>query len=286
MYFDEDMLLDLRLHMLNKYVKKFVITESTYLHSGKKKKLNFDYKNFIKFKDKIEYIVVDQPPSGIKNILDQENLQIKNKKTLDNSIKRENNQRNCLFKGIKNANDNDIILISDLDEIPKLENFKYNNKITIFFQKIFYYKFNLMQPDFNWMGTRACQKKKLKKFQWLRNIKGKSYPLWRIDTLFSNNKYMNLNFINDGGWHFTSIKNPRDIHYKLSNFMHHLEFEESGLNIIDMEKMIKEKKILYDHSADKRKDKYTGKQSLIKVSNEMLPEYITANLSKYKNWFD
>ena len=60
MYFDEDLLLDLRLNMLDKYVKKFVITESTYLHSGKKK-LNFDYKNFTKFKDKIIYIVMTLP---------------------------------------------------------------------------------------------------------------------------------------------------------------------------------------------------------------------------------
>ena len=53
MYFDEDLLLDLRLNMLNKYVNKFVITESTFLHSGQRKKLNFDYKNFSKFKNKI-----------------------------------------------------------------------------------------------------------------------------------------------------------------------------------------------------------------------------------------
>ena len=49
MYFDEDLILDLRLNILNEHVKKFVITESTYLHSGRQKKLNFDYKNFPKF---------------------------------------------------------------------------------------------------------------------------------------------------------------------------------------------------------------------------------------------
>ena len=49
LFFDEDLLLDLRLNILDKYVKKFVITESTYLHSGKRKKLNFDIKNFLKF---------------------------------------------------------------------------------------------------------------------------------------------------------------------------------------------------------------------------------------------
>ena len=60
MYYDEDLLLDIRLNALNKYVKKFVITEATYTHNGSKKKLNFNIDKFDKFKDKIEYIVVDQ----------------------------------------------------------------------------------------------------------------------------------------------------------------------------------------------------------------------------------
>ena len=58
MYFDEDLLLDLRLNILDKFVKKFVIAESAYLHSGKKK-LNFDINKYSKFKDKIIYLVVD-----------------------------------------------------------------------------------------------------------------------------------------------------------------------------------------------------------------------------------
>ena len=164
MYFDEDLLLDLRLNILNKYVKKFVITESTFLHSGKEKKLNFDLKKFKKFKDKIVYIVVDTPPPGIEKIDSSDSILIKNKKILDNSLKRENNQRNKLFKGLNEANDDDLILSSDLDEIPNLTSFNFKNKITLFEQQVFYYKFNLMQPDFKWMGTRACKKSNLKSF--------------------------------------------------------------------------------------------------------------------------
>ena len=65
MYFDEDLLLDLRLNTLSKYVKKFVITEATYTHNGDKKKLLFDINNFKKFKDKIIYHIVDKQPSNI-----------------------------------------------------------------------------------------------------------------------------------------------------------------------------------------------------------------------------
>ena len=286
MYFDEDLLLDLRLNILNEHVKKFVITESTFLHSGKEKKLKFDYKNFIKFKDKITYIVVDSPPAGIQDISLDDDILVRNKKILDNSLKRENNQRNKLIDGLNNVQDDDVILCSDLDEIPNLSNFKLKNKITLFEQNVFYYKFNLMQPNFKWVGTRACKKKHLKWFQWLRNVKSKSYPFWRIDTLFSEKKYTNINIVKNGGWHFTSVKKPKDIFYKLSNFMHHLEFEESRLTLKDMEKMVSEKKILYDHSAKQQANKYTGHQSLIKTDDSYLPDYIRENKKKYKDWLD
>ena len=68
--------------------------------------------------------------------------------------------------------------------------------------------------------------------------------------------------------------------------MHHLEFEYSGLTLKDMEKMVTEKKILYDHTAKQEDDKYTGNQSLKKISSDLLPEYIFKNLNKYKNWID
>ena len=286
MYFDEDLILDLRLNILNKYVKKFIISESTFLHSGRKKKLNFDPKNFLKFKDKIEYIIVDQPPLGIEIINDNDSIEIKNKKILDNSLKRENNQRNMQIKGLKQVHDDDLILSSDLDEIPNLKKFIFKNKITLFEQDVFYYKFNLIQPNFKWIGTRACKKKELKNLQWLRNLKGRSYPFWRLDTLFSEKKYMNIDIVKNGGWHFTSIKKPEDIHYKLSNFMHHLEYEYSGLNQDDMRKMVKEKKILYDHSAKQEDEKYTGNQSLNKIDINLLPDYFKENIDKYKEWLD
>ena len=167
MYFDEDLLLDIRLNILNKYVKKFIITESTFLHSGKTKKLNFDINKFTKFKDKIIYIVVDKPPIGIEEINSSDSVFIKNKKILDNSLKRENNQRNRQIEGLEDADDSDLILSSDLDEIPNLKNFNFKNKITLFNQKVFYYKFNLMQPNFSWIGTRAC-KNILLGLQWLK----------------------------------------------------------------------------------------------------------------------
>ena len=62
MFFDENMMLDLRLNILNKFVDKFIICESIYNHNGERKKLNFDMKNFPKFKQKIDYVICDKLP--------------------------------------------------------------------------------------------------------------------------------------------------------------------------------------------------------------------------------
>ena len=68
MYFDEDVILDLRLHTLDRYVNTFVIAEATRDHAGKEKKLNFDIKNFSRFKDKIKYLVIDDLPINVKSV--------------------------------------------------------------------------------------------------------------------------------------------------------------------------------------------------------------------------
>ena len=285
MYFDENMLLDLRLNVLDQYVDKFIIVESKYLHSGKEKKLNFDIKNFTNYKNKIEYIILDKNPDKIELIEDADNKRSKEVKRLNNALKRENFQRNFIVNGLHEAADEDLILISDIDEIPELSKLKTIKKINMFVQKMIYYKFNLMQPNMNWCGTRACKKKYLISPQWLRNIKDKSYPFWRLDTIFSEKKFQNINFIQNGGWHFTSIKSPKDIFYKLSNFMHHHEFEESGLTENDMKKMVSEGVILYDHSVDKTANKYTGSQKLIKISDAELPKYLIKNKMNFKEWF-
>ena len=138
MYFDEDMILDLRFHVLNKFVKKFVVCESIYNHNGTKKKLNFNINNFKKFKDKIDYIILEDLPKNIESISPKDNEIKKNSKILTNALKRENYQRNGLLHGVSKADNEDLIIISDADEIPNLENFKIKNKLSFFIQKIFF----------------------------------------------------------------------------------------------------------------------------------------------------
>ena len=284
MFFDESMLLDLRLNILDKYVSKFVICESTFNHNGVKKKLNFDIKLFTKFKSKIDYIVLDKEPANLKIINEYDSSELKESKTLDNALIRENFQRNFALKKLHEVNDNDLILINDLDEIPDLKNFSYKNKITIFKQKMLYFKFNLVYKNLSWTGSKICKKKDLISPQWLRNIKTRKYPLWRLDIFFSKKKYNNIEIIENGGWHFTNIKTADEIHHKMKSFLHHFEYENSGLNPEMIEKLIKEKKALYNYNADQRENKWSNNTELEKINLEFLPDYINENLDKYQNW--
>tara|TARA_Y100000591_G_scaffold239261_1_gene209897 strand:+ start:198 stop:1079 length:882 start_codon:yes stop_codon:yes gene_type:complete len=284
MFFDENMLLDLRLNILDKYVSKFIICEATFNHNGESKKLNFDIKNFSKFKSKIEYIVLDKQPDNLRILNKDDDEKVKESKILDNALIRENFQRNFSHKKLKNCLDDDLILINDLDEIPNLENFKYQNKITIFKQKMLYFKLNLIYPNLSWSGSKICKMKDLLDPQWLRNIKTRKYSIWRFDILFSKKKYNKIQIIEDGGWHFTNIKTPKDIHHKMKNFLHHFEYENSGLGVEDIEKLIKERKPLYDYSVDQRKKKWATSSELVKINLDLLPNYILENEEKYKDW--
>ena len=287
MYFDEDMLLDIRLHALNKFVYKFIICESKYKHNGSKKKLNFDIKKFKKFKNKINYIILEDQPKNLHTINDNDEIGLKKNKIIDNGQKRETYQRNFSLTEIKKFSEEDLIMINDLDEIPNLNNFNYKKKITIFKQKMFYYKLNLEYPDFEWMGSKICKIKHLQSPQWLRSIKSKKYPIWRLDTFFSKKKYSNLEFVDSGGWHFTNIMTPEILDKKMRAFSHHLEYEESGYNPSKLSELIKNKKVLYNHAADKKDDnKWQEGVSLQTVSLEELPDYINENQVMFASWID
>ena len=195
MYHNEDVILDLRLNFLDKFVDFFVIVESEYNHKGEKKNLNFDINKFSNFKNKIRYFALNELPANIEKIKDTDPDGEKSRKYILNGYRRDHFQRNHIKDGIGDANPDDIILISDIDEIPELKNLNFKfikNKFILFNQRMCYYKFNLYQKNYNWVGTRACKKKNLLSPQWLRDIKPKSYPFWRLDVLFSTNKYMDI----------------------------------------------------------------------------------------------
>ena len=289
MFFDEEMLLDLRLNILDRFVDKFVIVESSYTHSGKEKKLIFDINKYSKFKEKINYIILKDPPKGIEKIDNNDSEGEISRKEILNALKRENLQRDTIFNGLKDADKNDWIIISDLDEIPDLTNINFNNiknKIIFFKQKVFYYKLNLELKTLRWIGTKACRKKHLKSPQWLRNIKDKIYPKWRIDILFAENKYNNIFFVENGGWHFSFVKKPEDIEKKLKSYLHHREYDIDPVGVDKIRNLIDSKSVIYDHRVDQTQYKFGGGQKLEKIDLEFLPRYISSNKEKYLDWLE
>ncbi len=260
-YWDEDFLLDIRLNILDKYVDYFVIVEGnkTWQNNSKKLRLNLD--NFQKFKDKIIYIPVEDMPDG------------------DNPYIRENYQRNAISRGLKNASDQDLVIISDLDEIPnpkKIELFEKKKRYAVFKQMHFYYKINLQsQINPHWYGSRICLKKYLKSPQWLRDLKFKKRPFWRFD------KFRLNNIIDNGGWHFCNLKSPEQLLYKYKNlcetndpYVFKEKIDEKYLNLEQIIKRI-------DSGLD-----IIGRDENYKpiILDNRFPDYIMNNKNKFKNW--
>jgi len=291
MFYDEELLLDIRLNILDQYVDFFVIVESEYFHNGGERKLKFDINKFKKFENKIIYIVHKNEPDGIINLNDKDNEDTKSYKLILNAHLRENDQRNHISEGLAKADNDDLILISDVDEIPNFNSIdlsKIANQIIIFEQDIFYYKFNRYLPNFKWFGTKACKKKKLISPQWLKNKKNKKFYFWRVDTFFSKNRYINKLFIQNGGWHFSNIKNANDLELKLKSYLHHRDYEVEELGYNKINELINSNKTIYDMFGDKKVKKYGDdkRRSLEKYDLKKLPEFIQYNLNKFKEWID
>ena len=258
-YFDEEHILDIRLNVLNEFVDFFVFVESTTDHQGKSKKLNFDLKKFKKFNNKIIYIVVDDTKEAIK------------RPHLGGESLVEQHQRNSITKGLKNCHEEDLIILSDVDEIPdltKLNQFNKKNKYFVFSQKAFAYKLNLFnKAENNWHGSKMCLRKNLKSPQWLRNLKFKKYPFWRVD------KESGLQIIENGGWHFAYLLDSEGISKKIQSFAHGEDNKEDNTDVNKIEK--KMSKLLHPtRGFELRK---------VEIDNSF-PKYIIDNKAKLKEW--
>ena len=259
-FFNEEHILDLRLNILNEFVDFFVFVESTTDHQGKPKKLNFDSKKFIKFNNKIVYIVVDDTEEAIK------------KPHIGGESLVEQHQRNSIMRGLKNCSDNDLIILSDVDEIPdpnKLNLFDKKSKYAVFSQKMFNYKINLLnETENNWHGSKICLKKNLKSPQWLRNLKFKKYPFWRLD------KPKNLQIIENGGWHFAYLQSPENISKKIKPFAHGEFNKPNFVNLKNIKEKINMGKDIFDRGISFKK---------VQI-DDSFPQYIVNNKEKFKEW--
>ena len=204
-FFNELDMLKIRLHVMSPIVDKFVISEATETFSGLKKPLYYEENKemFAEFADKIIHVVVDDTPEGFTH-------------------DRDTFQKNAVTRGLKDCTDDDIIIFSDLDEIPNpkkikeiLQDFK-EDKIYHFAQRLFYCYLNMEEVSGNllsyagefegverkkWIGTKMCSYKLLRE---------QNMQLGELR--FPERKEIGIR-VEDGGWHFGYMggKGEKDI---------------------------------------------------------------------------
>jgi len=253
-FFNEFDALEIRLEELDPLVDKFIICESTLTHNNKPKELRFlkNKDRYAKYLSKINYIVYDKFPENI----DYWAL--------------ESGQRQYMINGIdmENLKDNDIIMVSDVDEIPKrsflkrlINNFNYSETVTIC-HKLYYGKiiYEVVEPAIhkNWGGTVVIPSKFFKKnpdMQYHRNLKDN----W-------------IKFTNTGSWHFSYMGTPQDVIDKISSFLHSEWDRKEVLDNIE-------------NNINDIKDPLGRPEFLLKKVeiDESYPEAIKNNLAKYKS---
>ena len=257
-FFQENLQTELRFNILNEVVEKFIVCESIYDHRGNKKEINFSKELHPKFSKKIDHVILEEP-FPTKNI----------------PWENQAYQREYIFEGLKNAEEDDLIMFSDPDEIPnpkKLDNFILKKKYGIFMQNMYTYKLNLFNKyESPWEGTRICKRKDLKSIDWLRHkilYKNLKYGFWRFD------KEKSIQVINDGGWHFNYLLKPEDIARKFKSLAETSWDKEEYFNEENIKKKIKEKKDLFNRG-------HTFEQVEL---NQAYPLYLQKNKRKYSEW--
>ncbi len=193
-FFNELDMLKIRLNVMSPIVDKFVISEATETFSGLKKPLYYEENKemFAEFADKIIHVVVDDTPEGYTH-------------------DRDTFQKNAVTRGLKDCTDEDIIIFSDLDEIPNPEKIKeilkdfQEDKIYHFAQRLFYCYLNMEEVSGNLLSY-AGEFEGVERKKWIGS-KMCSYKLLREQNLmlgelrFPERKEIGVR-VEDGGWHF------------------------------------------------------------------------------------
>lgn len=278
-FFNELDLLEIRLNQMDKVVDKFVLVEGTKTFQGKDKPLHFqeNKERFSRFLDRIIHVVVDNYP--------QTSI----------SWEYEYHQRNMILEGLKNCSKDDVILISDLDEIPdpeKVRQYVNHKGLRIFRQRTFYYFLNCIKKSdlesknggFTWNGTVMVNYSDLTKPQELRELSMQMLRLyhkrfanrtfWKIyfglKNFFSGNKIV---WVNEGGWHFSFLGGVDQIIRKLEAFAHTEYNNQQYKSPEKIKEAITQGKDIFGRGFE---------YSVVKL-DQTFPSYILQNKEKYSH---
>lgn len=255
-FFNEIDILKIRIEELKDVVDKFVLVEANKTHSGKEKNLYFqELKNeFDVYKDQIvAYTVEDIPQIDYTLPIEHQRLPS------------EIHQRNCIYKALQQlesnleCDDNDIILISDVDEIPRKDKIGEAIKLilenghdyVVFVQDLYYFNFNSLVSNW-WCGTVACKYKQLKQFT-AHQIRLSDLPGTRCAYINSTRQFI-YPYLLKGGWHFSYFGGSESVRYKIQNFSHG-ESDDSAVKGIagidyNVNRLSASSKILFEFTPD------------------------------------
>ncbi len=264
-FFNEMDLLEIRLNELDEEVDYFVIVESTRTFQKRDKPLylNLNDERIVKFKDKIIHIVVDDFPNFFTHW--------RVPKTWDY----ENHQRNAISRGLMNAKPDDIIIVSDVDEIPNAKKLAENinlNKPVVFQQRFFYYFLNYIMTKAT-SESSIIQKNNMIYWRGSVMIRYKDFTSAREVRNLRND--LSMTQIEEGGWHFSYIGGIDAIISKLKSFSHVKETKQLLNNADDKEKISK--------IISQGKDLFDRDMSFKALPlSEPFPKYLINNIKKYE----
>lgn len=256
-FFNELTILDLRLNILNDYVDEFILVEATRSHQNKPKPLFYKENKhlFEKFNHKIKHVIVDEFPQH-------------------SYWSHEAYQRDYIGKCLEGCNNEDIIFISDLDEIwnpkkiiPTIESLN-DNTVYRWQSIVCYFYLNLVAWPHNWVQPMFM------KYSLLNNLQREGYDI-SADILrgtTQSNKPQPNNITTEGitGWHFSYLEDPI---YKLQNFLHS---EYSNMQVEELQSCIANGINPFHRHCQMR-------PVPVNQLEEFLPEYVMQNLDKYRS---
>jgi beta-1,4-mannosyl-glycoprotein beta-1,4-N-acetylglucosaminyltransferase len=266
-YFNEDLILELRLETLWDYVDYFVISEAVYTQVGDPKPLNFDLEKFSKYREKIRYLTVDHFPPGKQGFWQNENY-----------------QRNYLMNGLFDAHPDDLILVSDLDEIPRPELIKEYNpskyKRGDFAQKGYAYLLNnllfINGDQAIWQGSKITTYYYLSEFfKTVTAVRSyKSSGIFRSIKRAWFKKFSTQSLL-DGGWHFSWMQKSERIVEKMMAIADQQAVRPEYKNLDYISQKIKAGEDLLNPSA-----KYIYEP----VTMPNFPKFLVENKKIYLEW--
>lgn len=188
----DQQLLEVRLRELRDVVDLFVLVEAGHTHSGQRKGFAFRERAFFDdaiapYRDKIVAIALPSLPANAT------------------PLTRENIQRAAIQQGIQHLSPEDWVLVSDLDEIPRVEAVhtvaeQANPGVHLFAQRLSYYYLNCLANQQPWFGTRMVRRADFTTPQTLRHVNG--------------------HIVHGGGWHMSYLGGVSEIQTKISAYLH------------------------------------------------------------------